>query len=321
MKENDVTPIEKILTSIEVKSIPHPIGHVHEYALLTFNSEEKLMKVSKACREIHIPVLLPASEKERTNMLNFLNSYKGKNVPLYEASDGNRTVYSFTQADADRSLVRLQHKDQMKMKNRNSSAYEQACRQKLFEIENAANFVNEHGYIDLGLSVRWATCNIGADSPEEYGDYFAWGETETKSSYDIDNCETWGKEITDIKGTSRDVAHVKWGSPWRMPTEEEFKELIVYCDWEWVSSNKKEEKITGYMVTSKRNGNSIFLPAAGCRNGTWLDRTVVEGYYWGSMPYKGDTNFACVLDFYSNCHNRGWTDRSRGFSIRPVLEF
>ena len=71
--------------------------------------------------------------------------------------------------------------------------------------------INGHEYVDLGLSVVWATCNVGAESPEDYGDYYAWGETQTKPSYDISNCETWKKDIGDIENTNRDVAHVKWG--------------------------------------------------------------------------------------------------------------
>ena len=135
-------------------------------------------------------------------------------------------------------------------------------------------------YVDLGLSVNWATCNVGASSPEEYGDYFAWGETETKSEY------TWatykyckGSENTLTKycddsnyGNNGfedniitllpedDVAHVKWGGKWRMPTEAEFNELIYSCDWAWTTQNG----VMGYKVTSKKTGYtgcSIFLPA------------------------------------------------------------
>ena len=90
-----------------------------------------------------------------------------------------------------------------------------------------------HGYVDMGLSVKWATCNVGADSPNDYGNYYAWGETETKSSYDEGNCETWKKKIGDIGGTIRDVAHAEWGGGWRMPTVAEFEELRHNCIWTW----------------------------------------------------------------------------------------
>ena len=176
--------------------------------------------------------------------------------------------------------------------------------------------INGHEYVDLGLSVRWATCNIGADSPEEYGDYYAWGETETKSSYDIDNCETWDEDIDDIAGTSRDVAHVRWGSPWRMPTKKEFDELLSNCDWKWTTLNGK----SGYRVTGK-NGNSIFLPAAGWRYGTSLYFAGDYGYYWGSTPYGSGTQYAYYLDFRSGNQYWGWSNRSLGQSVRPVSEF
>ena len=132
---------------------------------------------------------------------------------------------------------------------------------------------HEHEYVDLGLSVKWATCNMGASSPEEYGDYYAWGETETKSTYDW-NTYKWckGSENTLTKyctdsdyGTvdnktvldpEDDVAHVKWGGNWRMPTDAEIEELRENCIWKWTTQNGKN----GYKVTSKKNGNSIFLP-------------------------------------------------------------
>ena len=176
--------------------------------------------------------------------------------------------------------------------------------------------INGHEYVDLGLSVRWATCNIGADSPEEYGNYYAWGETKTKSSYDKDNCETYGKNIDDIGGTSRDVAHVRWGSPWRMPTLEEFEELLKKCDWKWTTL----DGVSGYRVTGK-NGKSIFLPAAGWRDGTSLDYAGEFGLYWSSTPYGSDTQHAYGLDFYSGDHDWNWDYRRHGLSVRPVSEF
>ena len=154
--------------------------------------------------------------------------------------------------------------------------------------------INGHEYVDLGLSVRWATCNVGANNPEDYGDYYAWGETKTKKEYTEENCETY-KNIGDIKGTSRDVAHVRWGSPWRMPTEEESQELIDNCDWEWTTLNGVE----GSKVTSRKNGNSIFLPAAGWRYGTSLstpERAVSIGVPrpTGAVPRTRTTSTSTV---------------------------
>ena len=183
-------------------------------------------------------------------------------------------------------------------------------------MENEDNTINGHGYVDLGLSVKWATCNVGASKPEEYGDYYAWGETETKFYYDKDNCETWGKEIDNIGGTARDVAHVKWGGTWRMPTKVEIEELINNCDYEWTEQNGVE----GGRFTSKKNGKSIFLPAAGGRYGTSLDTAGSYGYYWSSTPDGGNTQHAYCL--YLNCGFRisGWSYRFYGQSVRPVSE-
>lgn len=122
---------------------------------------------------------------------------------------------------------------------------------------------NGHAYVDLGLSVKWATCNVGASSPEEYGNYYAWGETTTKSSYTEDNSKTDGVSMSSsIAGdASYDAARANWGGTWRLPTASESQELIDNCTWTWTTQGGKN----GYKVTSEKNGNSIFLPAAGCR--------------------------------------------------------
>ena len=176
-------------------------------------------------------------------------------------------------------------------------------------VTNATH--NGHEYVDLGLSVKWATCNVGADRPEDYGDYYAWGETATKSYYWYDNYETYNQNIGDIKGTSRDVAHVKWGGNWRMPTKAEFRELIDKCDWEWDGD--------GYIVTGP-NGNSIFLPAAGCRSGVKLYFDGSYGSYWSSSPDSEGAQDPYFLFFYSGDQDTGWHDRYDGLSVRPVLE-
>ena len=173
-----------------------------------------------------------------------------------------------------------------------------------------------HDYVDLGLSVKWATCNVGANSPEAYGDYYAWGETTTKNTYTESNCSTYGQNISDIKGTSRDVAHVKWGGNWRMPTEEEFYELLSKCTWSWATQNGTK----GYKVTSKINGNSIFLPAAGYRSGDGLYDAGSDGSYWSSTPNSENTRGAYVINFYSGNRITGWCYRYFGLSVRPVLE-
>lgn len=175
-----------------------------------------------------------------------------------------------------------------------------------------------HEYVDLGLpsGVKWATCNVGASKPEEYGDYFAWAETKTKKEYTKENSKTCGKDRNDISGSSRyDAARANWGGNWRMPTKAEMQELRDKCTWTRTTQNGKN----GYKVTGP-NGNSIFLPAAGRRYGSSLEYAGSNGYYWSSTPYDGnDDNNAYYLYF---CDGQGvyYDGRGIGRSVRPVLE-
>ena len=129
--------------------------------------------------------------------------------------------------------------------------------------------------VDMGLSVKWATCNVGANTPEEYGNYYAWGETSTKSNYDEDNCKTWKRRMSDIRGNSSyDAARANWGSNWRLPTASEFEELIDNCDYQWTTQNG----VKGVRFTSKRNGNSIFFPVhnSGMLIQRWYQRALTK---------------------------------------------
>lgn len=162
----------------------------------------------------------------------------------------------------------------------------------------------------------WATCNVGANSPEEYGDYYAWGETETKDKYTEKNCSTCGVKMNDISGNPKyDVARKKWGGNWRMPIYDEIKELIKECTWEWIEQNG----VSGYKVTGP-NGCSIFLPAAGYRSGLLLYSAGRNGYYWSSTPYEGSSNNVYSLYFNSNYQSMYYSIRGNGQSVRPVLE-
>ena len=194
-----------------------------------------------------------------------------------------------------------------------------------------ADKVNNHEYVDLGLSVKWATCNVGADSPEDYGDYYAWGEITTKSDFSWITykwCkrtnDTMTKYCTDSKcGTvdnrtiltsSDDVATVKWGSKWRMPTIEEISELCD-CTWTWTSQNGvKGMKVTG------PNGKSIFLPAAGARSGTSLYNCGKYGYYWSTTLDDIVNDYAYYLLFKDGLCTSNYWSRGYGCTIRPVTE-
>lgn len=188
--------------------------------------------------------------------------------------------------------------------------------------------LNGYDWVDLGLSVKWATQNVGASSPSDYGDYFAWGENRPKSRYDWDNCfdcldgmgDSWGTYKiggkTSITPTSgHDTARENWGGSWRMPTDAEFEELCTKCKWTWTSQGGHN----GYKVTGP-NGNSIFLPAAGSRDGTDTYREGEIGNYWSSSHSTSMSDCACGLFFDSSSHETGISTRYDGRSVRPVTE-
>ena len=178
--------------------------------------------------------------------------------------------------------------------------------------------IGGHYAVDLGLSVKWATCNVGATKPEDYGDYYAWGETTTKTSYTDYNSKTYDKgSMDDIGGDSYyDAATANWGSGWRLPTRSEFDELIDNCTWTWTTRNG----VNGCEVKSKKNGNSIFLPAAGYCYGDTPDYEYqgCYGCYWSSTPY--DTYRAYRLGFDIGGRYTSWNGRYWGQSVRPVAE-
>ena len=176
--------------------------------------------------------------------------------------------------------------------------------------------INGHEYVDLGLSVKWATCNVGARKPEDYGNYYAWGETSTKSSYTSDNSKTYCKQMNDIKGNSQyDAARDNWGGTWRLPTKAELEELKNKCTWLRTAQNG----VKGYKVTGP-NGNSIFLPAAGERYGSSLSLAGDHGRYWSSTPHESSSYSAYSLFFGSGSPLVGRSDRNVGRSVRPVAE-
>ena len=182
--------------------------------------------------------------------------------------------------------------------------------------------------VDLGLSVKWATCNVGATSPEEYGNYYAWGETTTKATYSWDTYTlttdggstftkyntTDGKTVLEL---ADDAARANWGGAWRMPTDAEWTELRDNCTWTW-TDDYNGKGVKGEIVTSNNNGNSIFLPAAGYRSNDDLNRAGSNGYYWSSSLNSDNPNFAWRVYFYSGYVGRYDYGRYCGLSVRPV---
>ena len=195
-----------------------------------------------------------------------------------------------------------------------SSCNQQSSHQ---SVHAATGSINGHDYVDLGLSVKWATCNVGATSPSDYGSYFAWGETSTKSEYTPVNSVTWRKSIGDIAGNPQyDAARANWGGTWRLPTKAECEELVNNCTWTWTA----QDGHNGYRVTSKANGNSIFIPAAGYRLRTLLLNAGLYGYFRSSSPLESGAVSAYSLCFNSSYHYVGGDHRYIGRSVRPVSE-
>ena len=174
--------------------------------------------------------------------------------------------------------------------------------------------IDGHDYVDLGLpsGTLWATCNVGATNPEDYGDYYAWGETTTKSDYS-ESTYTYSGNPTELP-TSADVAYVTWGSNWRMPSLAQFQELSSYTTTTWTTLNG----FYGWLITSKLNGNSIFLPAAGYRRGSSLYDGGSSGYYRSRTLSTSDTSYAYLLYFDSGNIVTASYYRFTGQSIRPV---
>ncbi len=207
------------------------------------------------------------------------------------------------------------------------------------------NTLNGHEFVDLGLpsGIRWATCNVGSTTPEGYGDYFAWGETTPKTTYNWstyrycvynendENYNGWSSltkycnnagygnnGFTDALTTleaSDDAATANWGASWRMPTHSEMRELYDNCTHEWTTQNG----VNGRKFTGP-NGNSIFLPAAGSRNDSSLRSAGSSGYYWSSslgISYPYDARIL-GFDYSGECYAGDGAPRYFGRSVRPV---
>ena len=203
-------------------------------------------------------------------------------------------------------------------------------------LESTTGTENGYAYVDLGLSVKWATCNVGASKPEDYGDYFAWGETKPKDYYGWSTykyCNGSDNTLTKYNNSSSfgtvdnktqlelsdDAARANWGGSWRIPTRAEQDELREQCTWTWTTQNG----VKGYKVTSKKSGysnKSIFLPAAGYCDGSSLYYAGSYGYYWSSSLYTDYPYGACYLLFDSGFVDWSYDGRYIGFTVRPVCQ-
>lgn len=172
--------------------------------------------------------------------------------------------------------------------------------------------------VDLGLpsGIKWANMNVGATKPEEYGAYFAWGETIPKSEYTESNY-TYADHYPTVLPASNDAAAKNWGGDWRMPTPEEIDELINNCTWTW-TGDYNSTGVSGYVVASRTNSNSIFLPAAGHRRGSGSFDVGLVGYLWSSSI--SGSYHARHIFFHSNEVNWNGIARFYGLSVRAVCK-
>lgn len=196
----------------------------------------------------------------------------------------------------------------------------------------------QHAYVDLGLSVKWATCNIGATQPWERGEFFSWGETENKR---INNWDTYKYsegahaltkycsnpdyawhglvDSVSVLDPEDDVAHIKWGGTWRIPTKEQIHELLENCDWTWTTLNE----VNGYRVTGKKPGytdRSIFLPVTGEYNDGKVFDYRLHGYYWSRNCGTVTSETAYTLEVYTKGSSAEIQSRYKSLAVRPVCE-
>ena len=219
--------------------------------------------------------------------------------------------------------------------------YENAKSGGVLDVPNVS-FINESGsiiclpkldshikyeYVDLGLSVKWATCNVGANKPEDYGLYFAWGETIGYTANQVTNGERlFTKDVynagpaafinTDLT-LEQDAAHTYMGGKWRMPTEAEYQELLDNCDVVW-TDDYNETGVKGRVFNSNVNENSMFLPAAGVCNGSSVKGVGSNGIYW-SASWRS-SSYARTLFFHSGGQYTSDGGRIYGYPVRAVCE-
>ncbi len=182
--------------------------------------------------------------------------------------------------------------------------------------------INGHGYVDLGLpsGTKWATCNLGSDNSEYHGDFYAWGEITDILDKKSPKNKTRDKQMSGIGGSSKyDAATANWGEGWRMPTKKDFEELMENCTWEWTTMGRAK----GCKITSKINGNYIFLPAGGSipKNYSYSFPNNLGNFavYWASTPSKDQYNInADAIRISQKWVGTTTTDRKDGYSIRPV---
>ncbi len=192
------------------------------------------------------------------------------------------------------------------------------CKKEPFEWNDDTNGPTESTIemVDLGLSVKWASCNIGAVLPWQHGNYYSWGEVNTKDEYNMENCVTNGINLNNFSGDATyDAARALWGGKWRLPTRAEFDELVTNCSW-------RECYYPNGVFAEGPNGKSIFFPVGGLMNSVELQEGGSAGYYWSSEAFTvpGTVASCLYLDFREHRVSVNSKFRYMGLSIRPVSE-
>ena len=312
---------------------------IDAYDTYTTNQQRK----EQARKEEQARIEYAQAQKAKEERLAREKQEKERQARIAKAREDSIASAKAKAQDAERKRLEQQRAEQKRQEEQRAEEERLRIQREKEKQERIAEekkqkgrgYINGHEYVDLGLSVKWASCNVGAESPEGYGSYFAWGETEemresSSSTYKWNNgnlfrhtkyCTDSGYGTVDNKTVldpEDDVAHVKWGGSWRMPTKSEIKELINNCTWSWSTQND----VYGYKVIGS-NGNSIFLPAAG-----FHDRKKVlgvgvlgSGGYWSCSLDENSTYNAFFLYFYNgNNHKCDRKKRSLGSTVRPVTQ-
>lgn len=319
---------------------------------------EKQMKSSKCIILLFLSLLFSGSISAQTNFEKMMSEMRSvSKVRKYVAAplpvmrgdvDGNGTL---TTTDVAELTSRVIHPDyvlanppaaDMNADGKVSIADVVALIDELLHPSHGE--LNGHEYVDLGLSVKWATCNVGAYSPEDHGYYFAWGDPDVKDSYTWETYKHMTEGYNSFSGINKyqikdgytsavwyskgvfagdkktrlmsedDPASVLWGEGWRTPTAYEIDQLLSRCTWARVSL----EGVNGYVVEG--NGNFIFLPMAGCISGKIPTGRGNYGYYWSSTLTKSETSMANSLYLTNSGKSQGFDERFYGLSVRPVCE-
>ena len=327
---------ENKLTATKIEDLNSEVNKIDNSRLIELNSQFELTKFVKkivvenagnknilpANTGVEIPgieELIANYNQEIIKRDRYIENSSETNPIVADCNDKLNAMYKSINDAVDSHLENIRRSIALEEQKGTSKKVEFSKNTEQIKDAQTTDTLNGHDWVDLGLpsGLKWATCNVGASSPSDYGDYYAWGEISTKSSYDVNNSTTCDKKIGDIAGNpTYDVARAEWRGSWRLPTDKECQELLDNCTWEWTIQDGHK----GYKVTSKKNGNSLFLPAAGWRYGTSSGSQGLGGYYWSATPDESYTSHARALGFNKDYCSEEWGGRNDGRSVRPVFQ-